>query len=118
MSDDPESPDPPHGMPAPAASAAPQPAADRPHPHAPIPDSIDPHWWDRLYGDREIERLLAMARQCHRARAYWEQPGWADIYRMLLIARADISDLLDRDPHSHLAREYARQIDFAIRGRH
>lgn len=95
-----------------------QAATDRPHPHAPGPAAVDPVWWDRLFREMDIESLLASAMACHRARIWWEQPGWTEINQRLLVVRAELWDAIDQHPDSQLLRELYRQVQFAIRGRH
>jgi hypothetical protein len=106
-----------HGTPSVEEQARGQPAQDRPHPHAPEPQAIDPRWWDRLYREIDIESLLSSAMACHRARRYWEQPGWPEIYQRLQLVRAELWDAMDQYPDSHLLRELYRQVLFVMRGR-
>ncbi len=93
-------------------------AHDRPRPHVTEPPAVDPQWWDRLFREMDLESLLANARAFHRARRYWEQPGWGEIASRLNIARAEIWDAMDQHPGSHLLEEYYRQVYFALMGRH
>lgn len=95
-----------------------QAAQVRPHPHHLEPAAVDPQWWDRLYREMDIESLLSAAMACHRSRSYWDQPGWPDIYRRLLLTQAELFDAIDQHKDSHVLRELYRQVTFAIKGRH